>query len=227
MKTPFKVILFDVDNTLLDFNECARQSVKFACKETGLLFEERFMDAFFTINDFLWRQVENGTLTTDRLHEIRFKTIFSAIDVDRDGDEFERLFRLNMKTAAAPVDGALDLLNCLNGKYYIAVASNSAYEQQAARLKKAGMAKFFNGIFVSERLGASKPSEAFFKAILKELPTKNKDEILFVGDSLSADVKGGVDFKIKTCWFNPLGKKTDLPVDFNVSSLSEIKNILL
>ncbi|MDY6367361.1 MAG: YjjG family noncanonical pyrimidine nucleotidase [Clostridia bacterium] len=226
MNSQFKVILFDIDNTLLDFNECAKQSILYACKTTGLKYQPRFINAFHTVNDFLWHQVEDGVLTVKRLHEIRFPTIFSALDVVADGTEFERLFRENMRVAAAPVDGALDVLSYLKNGYYLAVASNSSYEQQKNRLDTAGMSNFFKNFFVSEKLGASKPDKAFFERILVELPTKNKNEILFVGDSLSADMKGGVDFGIKTCWFNKNGEKTDLPVDFIISSLKELKNIL-
>ena len=160
------------------------------------------------------------------MHEIRFKTIFTALDLECDCAEFERLFRENMRTAAVPVKGALDLLNYLKGKYYLAVASNSALNQQLARIGTAGMQNFFDGFFVSERIGASKPDRAFFEGVLKELPTQNKDEILFIGDSVNADMSGGVNFGIKTCWFNPNGKSTDLPVDYTVNSLLQIKNIL-
>ena len=48
-----------------------------------------------------------------------------------------------------------------------------------------------------------------------------------IGDSLSSDIKGGKNAKIKTVWFNPNGLEyDDIVSDFQISSLDEIKPLL-
>lgn len=226
MNNPVKAVLFDIDNTLLDFGECAKDAIIHACLKSGINYEPRMFAAFMPVNDILWRQVEDGFITVERLHEIRFNVIFSALDLPYDGKDFEKLFRLYVKKAAAPVKGAVDVLEYLKDKYFLAVASNSSLSQQYARLEKAGMAKYFDAFFVSDEVGANKPSAEFFSKCLLSLPTKNKDEIMLIGDSLSADIEGGIKFGIKTCWFNFKGEKTSLSPDYIINDLSLLKNIL-
>ena len=46
-----------------------------------------------------------------------------------------------------------------------------------------------------------------------------------VGDSLSADIKGGIDYGLNTCWYNPKKKETYLEPTYIISSLTELINI--
>ena len=56
----------------------------------------------------------------------------------------------------------------------------------------------------------------------------SKDEIVIIGDSLTADIEGGISYGIKTIWFNKYGKNPlkDINSDFTVTSLSDIKSFL-
>ena len=51
---------------------------------------------------------------------------------------------------------------------------------------------------------------------------------LIVGDSLTSDIRGGLNAGIKTCWFNPKRKvgRPDIVPDFEIYSLAELKNLL-
>lgn len=226
MQSSIKAVLIDIDNTLLDFNECAKEAITLSCRDTGVNYEPRFMTAFTAINNILWRQVEDGFLTVGRLHEIRFNVIFSALDLSYDGENFEKLFRAYVKTAAVPMEGAKETLEYLKDKYFLAVASNSSLTQQRARLEKADMSKYFDAFFVSDEIGANKPSTEFFERCIGKLPTKNKKEILLIGDSLTADIGGGINFGIKTCWFNKNGERTSLTPDYTIEKLIDVKKFL-
>lgn len=227
MEKTVKAVLIDIDNTLLDFEECAKESLVNSCRDMSVPYESRFMPAFTAVNNLLWRQVEDRHITVEKLHEIRFRTVFSALDLPYDGKQFEKLFRAYVAQAAVPVENSIEMLEYLKGKYFLAVASNSSLSQQLKRLEKAGMAKYFDDFFVSDRIGANKPSAEFFANCLPHLPTNKKDEIILIGDSLSADIEGGISFGIKTCWFNKGGeKKTSLSPDYVIENLSEIKIIL-
>ena len=222
-----KLVLMDVDNTLLDFEKCAKQSIKDGFFEVGISFRDEMFDVFTEINNDLWHRVEKKELTKDELFKIRWKLIFEALNIDFDGPTFEKIFFSNLSQSIEQVDGATDILRYLSEKYTVCVASNARYDQQENRLQKSGMREYIDKIFVSEKIGFEKPDKAFFDVCFKHYPDIKKDEIIMIGDSLTADIAGGVACNIKTCWFNPKNKTADkIKPDYTVQRLDEIKNLL-
>ncbi len=223
-----KAVLIDIDNTLLDFHKCSDEAMCLAAEEYGITFPENYFETFTKINNSLWEKIEKGELDRQGLFKIRWKLIFDAMEIDADGIAFEETFRGNIKACAIPVDGATEILPYLSEKYHVAVASNSEFAQQEKRLRKAEMLPFIKNIFTSEEIGFAKPSQGFFEACKKELPQFEKEEIILIGDSITADIEGAKNFGFKTCWFN-YKKIPDAEcetADYIVNDLIEIKNIL-
>ncbi|TKJ00066.1 noncanonical pyrimidine nucleotidase, YjjG family, partial [Bacillus cereus] len=56
----------------------------------------------------------------------------------------------------------------------------------------------------------------------------DKSSVLMVGDSLTSDMKGGEDYSIDTCWYNPSLKEngTDVNPTYEVESLLQILEIV-
>ena len=223
-----KAVLIDIDNTLLDFRKCSKESMCLAAEDFGIDFPENYFEIFTEINNGLWEKIEKGELTRQGLFKVRWNLIFEAMGIKADGPAFDELFREYIKKSANPVDGAKEILEYLSEKYYVCVASNSAFEQQKARLDKAGMLPYIKEIFTSEEIGFAKPSTEFFEACVNGHSSFGKDEIMLIGDSITADIEGGKKFGLKTCWFN-FDKKPDAvcdSADFIVDDLLQIKNIL-
>lgn len=223
-----RIILLDVDNTLLDFNKCSAASIQEGFREFGLTYRPEMFPVFLDINDRLWYEIEQGRLTREGLHNIRFPWIFDKLGIDADGVAFERRYAQLLHESHIPVDGAPELLEYLSGTYDLYVASNASEEQQAHRLRLAGMLRYFKGMFVSQEIGAPKPSRAFFERCMERLGDPPKEEVLLIGDSLTADMQGGVDFGLRTCWYNHnhLPRDTAPPVDYTVDHLREIMELL-
>lgn len=223
-----KAVLLDVDGTLLDFDACARESAMRACEELGVPHTDA-MDALFAeVNGDLWRRVERGELTVEGVYAIRWNRIFQGLGIDRDGPAFEARFLTHLAQSACPVPGALETVEYLAGRYLLCVASNAPYEQQRGRLDRAGLLPWFRHLFISQRLGAAKPSEAFFRACLDRLPGVGPGEVLMVGDSLTADIAGCGPLGIRSCWFNPKGSpgSPDAVPDYEIRRLEELRRIL-
>ena len=222
-----KAVLLDIDNTILDFHEGARSAMLSAANEWGIVFPENYFETFLTINNALWHRIEQGDLTREELFKIRWPSIFDALGIDANGIEFEKDFRANLMYAAEPVTGAKAMLDYLYGKYPIYAATNSLYAQQTARLTKAGFMDYFSGMFVSEKIGAQKPSQVFYCHCIKSLALE-PDEIIMIGDSLNADIGGAKQAGIVTCWFNFEGapRESGEIADYIIDSLDEIKKIL-
>lgn len=223
-----KAVLVDIDNTLLHFDKCADKSMRLAFEEFNITPPTDLLSVFTPINDELWRQIEKGTLTKEGLHKIRFVKVLKAMNIDFDGLVFEQRFRHHLKYSAEKVDGADRLMQYLKKKYFVALASNGHAEQQKLRLNISGLDKYADALFLSGDIGYEKPSAKFFEKALSSCPTNNKNEVMIIGDSLSADIKGGVDFGIKTCWFNLKNQKANDQIipDYTVNNLVEIENIL-
>lgn len=222
-----KVVLIDIDNTLLDFNACAKQAMMQASKEMNVNLPDNVLDTFLPINNSLWARIEQGSLTLDGLHQIRWNMVFSALGIKGDGPSFEKLFKKNLFYTAVKVQGATEMLEYLSQKYILCVASNGPYEQQEYRLNKAGLLKYISKIFVSERANVSKPSPMFFEYCFSQLDGFEPKDVLMIGDSLSADIEGAKKYGMATCWFDYYKTENTSPfADYKISNLSDIKTIL-
>lgn len=224
-----KAVFLDIDNTILDFDEYVRESMITGFKEFNLKPYEPWMYDTFTIeNGKLWHKLEKGELDFETLLKIRWNIIFKAIGIDFDGVTFEAYFRKFLNTSAIPVDDAYELLEFLKEKYIICIASNGPFEQQTQRLSIAKMDEYIDFYFISGKIGHSKPSKEFFKAAFSDLNQSREDKILpeetiILGDSLTADIKGGNEYGIKTIFYSrkPNPVINDIVPDKIVYSLKE------
>lgn len=128
---------------------------------------------------------------------------------------------------AKEVDGAYDLLQYLSNKYEVFLTSNAPYDQQWNRLKIADMLKYVKKIYASEKVGYSKPNKRFFDHCMNDIGITNKNEIMIIGDSYTADVQGGINSQIETIWFDRYTKEENYSLaTYKIHSLYEIMNIL-
>ena len=221
-----KAVFIDIDGTLLDFEACVEESMRFGLIERGIEYKDEMLDTFHRINNGLWRDLEDGKLTFEELLAIRWKTVFEALGIELDGPEFERYFRARLHESAIPMAGSFEMLEYLSGKYRLFGASNGPHEQQVQRMEKAGMAKYFEEIFTSGKIGAEKPSGEFFEYCFEKSGDIKPEESVMLGDSLTSDMKGGFDFGMETIWLNLNGKEKTECVNYEIKSLDEVKNIL-
>lgn len=221
------VVFIDIDDTLLDFTKCANDAIKSACNKFGVPYTTTLVDTFHPINLDLWHRLEKKEVTKEKLFDTRFQIVFDKLGIKADGIAFETVFRENFHESAILVDGARDLLEYLRSKYKVYVASNASMHQQTNRMKKAELDGYIDGYFVSEEIGFPKPQKEFFDACFKALPDVKPQDVVMIGDSLSADIKGACEYGLKTIWYNHRNEPTsDVKCDYIVSRLSEVKNIL-
>ena len=225
-----KAILLDVDNTLLDFNLCAQESLKEAMEQCGIAYEDGMYPVFERENNQIWKELEQGLLTREELHVQRFARVLRALHLEEcaDSTAVEDVFQKCVGESAVPVTGAPELVQYLAEKYPLYVASNARQFRQVKRLEKAGMMPYIREVFSSEKMGANKPAKAFFDGCMASLPGVKAEECMIIGDSLSADIEGGMAYGMKTIWYNhdKLPVPDNCPADFVVNSLEEITDIL-
>lgn len=224
-----KAVFIDIDDTLLDFGKCAKYSMSESYKDFGLKFDDYMFPVFERINAGLWEQIEKGEITKNELYGKRWITVLGTFGITHiDGNEFEEHFTRHLSESAEKVHGAEELLKYLSSKYKIYAASNGPHEQQLKRLKKAELLQYFTDVFTSELLGVQKPEVAFFDACFGKIGNINNSEAVLIGDSLHADISGGIKCNMKTIWFNKKNSGTadGIHPAYTVNSLAEIKQII-
>ena len=229
-----KVILLDIDDTLLSFQGYVREGMKSGFEAFGIgPYEEEMLSVFHQVNSRLWHKLEEGTLSFEELKKIRWNLVFEALGIQADGVKFEEYFRDRLFDSAIPEDGAKELLEYLKGKYILCAASNGPFLQQKNRLKIGGMEPYFSYLFISEEIGFSKPSREYFEVCLQRLNQGEgteiaPDEVVMVGDSLSSDIAGGKNYGLQTIFYNRKNQvlPRELQPDFSVKTLREIQSIL-
>ena len=134
-----KAVFIDIDNTLLDFNKCALWSMKKSFEDYNLNFKEQMFDTFNLVNNRLWLEIEKGKLTKEELYACRWNMIFAILGIDVDGVQFENVFYSYLTESAEPVDGALETLKYLSGKYIVCVKCTTTFAN--AKFPKNGTAE--------------------------------------------------------------------------------------
>lgn len=225
-----KAVLIDVDNTLLDFDACSKLAMVQSFESIGHPLPEHLFEVFHQVNTDLWEQMQKSEIDLETLYRIRWNLIFSKLNVSIDGVAFERNFLEKLAESGIAVKGAYDILDYLSKKYTICIGSNAPYGQQMKRLEKADMLKYMQHVFISEKIGFEKPSRHFFEFCLHTLGGICPEEVMMIGDSVSADMEGAKSVGLKTCWYNHNHIQAPLPskdvADFMVDDLRAIMDIL-
>ena len=225
-----RAILWDIDNTLLSFHESARVALK-RCFEIFSLGEctDEMINEYHAINDRYWNLLEAGEMTKSEILVGRFREFFSNHGLDVSvAEAFNDEYQFRLSDEIVFCDGAPDVLLQLRGRYIQCAASNGTKVSQTLKLKKSGLDRIMDRIYISEDLGFEKPRREYFDAVLADLSPLEPREIIMVGDSLTSDMRGSHDYGLVTCWYNPGGtvNNTGMLFDHEIRHLSEVPAIL-
>jgi len=195
-------LLFDVDNTILNFDAAEEVALANILQKYGpTLDQERLHATYHKINRSMWQAFERGEMTREDLLNTRFFETFYIFDIVVDGEVLAQEYQAMLAEGHELVEGALEVLQALADmpKY---IVTNGVGTTQHKRLHDADLAKYFNAIYVSEEVGYHKPQIEFFDHVFAHSPEIDRAHTLIIGDSLTSDIQGGIVAGIDTCWFN-------------------------
>ena len=196
-------ILFDADNTLLDFDAAERKALAENLTEYGIEPSSETVQKYREINEGLWRQLEKGQIRRDKLVSERFTRFLKEIGAAGNGAEMNRFYLDKLASHPDLMPGnVLDVLRELAEVATLAIVTNGFDRVQGRRVKESGVAEWMEEVFVSERLESEKPNRKIFDAALRTLGVENREHVLVVGASLSSDIQGGINAGLDTCWLN-------------------------
>lgn len=224
----YKYLIFDLDDTLLDFQDTERKSLEIIFNKYNIPFEEETIMNYKTINKNLWNQLEKGLISKDDVLSQRFEQFFKLYGYEVQGMAIEREYRNCLNIGHKLIPGALKTLTDLKKLGFIIFAgTNGVVETQKQRLNDSNLVGYFDDIFISEEIGFEKPNPEFFKAIFDKHASITKENTLMIGDSLSSDIQGAINLGLDSIWFNPSKQKaSSIKPTYEITDLSEILPII-
>lgn len=192
------IFLIDMDETLLDFPHAERENLRNALTRYGIGFDEARFARFHKINDDLWKLLERGGITREELKLRRFELLFGEFGIHARADEVAKTYFDGFPELCFPYEGAADFLRELASRGRVYIATNGGAHIQRRHIELAGFSPYLTDVFISEEMGADKPSQAFADGAASRIAGFERSRAVWIGDSLTSDMlcaeKMGVDF---------------------------------
>lgn len=226
-----KAILWDIDGTLLNFKEAEKCAIRkcFSVFKLGECTDE-MIARYSTINDKYWKSLERGEITKQEVLHNRFEEFFQRENIMfHDIEAFNQHYQIYLGDTVFFNDNCLEMVKEFQGQIKQYAVTNGTYIAQERKLKRSGLDKVFDDVFISEQIGIDKPNKAFFDAVWEKVGRYQSDEVIIIGDSLTSDMQGGVNAGILCCWYNPNRdvNNSGLEIQYEIQNLQQVKEIIV
>jgi 2-haloacid dehalogenase len=226
----YQWILFDADNTLFDFDRAAAEALRQTIEAHGHAFESHHVESYGAVNARYWQAFERGEIDQATLRVERFAEFLRSVSIHSvAARDFSVDYEVNLGGCSYLLEGAEAILETLRPHVEMALITNGLQNVQRPRLANSPIARFFADTIISEEVGAAKPDPRIFAIAFERMGSPEPSQVLIVGDSLSSDIKGGSDFGIDTCWYNPQRQPLDpeIPTTYQIETLHELAAICI
>lgn len=165
----YKVILFDVDDTLLDFPETERHALHNAFVQFGMpTGYTDYLASYKEISNGLWRDLENKMITLSELAVDRFRQLFALHNIEVDAQQFSDVYLENLGKEVHLIEGAVQLCENLQD-CKLGIITNGYTKVQQSRIGNSPLCNFFDHIIISEEVGHQNQHVRFLIMHLKSL----------------------------------------------------------
>ncbi len=211
----YEMLIFDLDDTLINNNENVRYAFKKMTEVLGYTYSDEMFNEWQKFDKKFWLDFYHGKLEIPYNKEderfvpfvqsLRYKQFF-APDLSMEKSlEINHKFIDWLKETVVPEEGCFETLEYLHQKgYRLVVATNGANQAIESKLRKINCIQFIDETFSADMTKecVTKPNPVYFEELLDYLDYHDKDKILLIGDSLHSEVQGGINAEIDTCWYN-------------------------
>ena len=220
-------LFLDLDDTILDFHKAERIALSKTIRDFGVEPTDEILELYHRLNKWHWEQLELGKMTRAEVLVNRFGVLFEQLGRTVDAAACAKVYEKNLSVGHYFLPGAEEAVDRLSKKYRLFLASNGTASVQKGRMTSANLYRFFERVFVSQEIGHNKPSREYFSACFAEIPGFDITKAMMVGDSLSSDIKGGINAGLKTVWVNPRHEDCgSIQPDHEIEALSQLEGLL-
>jgi len=225
----YNLVLFDADGTLFDYNRAEETALKKAFAYHNYPYSHDALERYREINNSMWKKFEKGAIDLASLQKERFEILLGERNLKADVRAFNSIYLELLSEGSHLNDGAFEVCSELSRHCILAIATNGTSTAQIRRVKNSSIAPYIKHIVVSDHAGYQKPQQGFFNYAFDMCSHKEKETAIMVGDSLSADMRGGISFGISTCWYNPdgVGREGVQGIDYEIRDLRELINLIV
>ena len=222
------IFLVDADDTILDFYKASSNALVNAFVESGLGWKEEYAPLYSAFNDGLWEKLERKEITRTELIKTRFPLFLASLGLPDVGEAFNGYYLNHLATHPIYVEGAEAFLAELKKRGRVFIVTNGTEFIQKSRFRISGLGDSVDGVFISDTIGYDKPAKEYTDYVLSHIQDFDKERAVWIGDSLSADIKAANDAGIASIWFNRKGKSKNgkAEPDYEAASFSKILEIL-
>ncbi|MGI9222807.1 MAG: YjjG family noncanonical pyrimidine nucleotidase [Woeseiaceae bacterium] len=224
----YTTFLLDLDHTLFDTDASEVAAFEQTMLSANIEQPDRYLQAYQKINLDLWAAVERGEMKPDLLRTLRFERLVMAFELDADPEQLSDDYVTGLGAYGDLYDGAREVLEALSEQVSLGMVTNGLGEVQRSRIARLGLDEYFDAVAISAEIGAAKPDAAIFDLVFASLAASNPESAVMVGDNLSADIAGGANYGIATCWYNPNGRSTNGAhrIDHEIADLQDLLGLI-
>lgn len=224
----YETLLLDADGTLLDFEKAEARGIEQTMKRHGLPFDKDILALYSRINKKCWEEFEQGLLTKEALLLARFYRLFDTLGIDADAETVRRTYQSELGKGAYLLDGAYEICERLAQTHDLYILTNGVSAIQYSRFSLSGLDRIVKDIFVSEEIGCQKPQTEYFERVFARIPGFCRSKALMVGDSLTADIQGGINAGVDVCWVNAKGLSAPegMQITYEIRDIRDLMQIV-
>ena len=233
----YTYLIFDVDDTLLDFYAAFSTAQKDIADKLGIEMSEEYRKTDEALGWKAWD--ECGLNRTDdedvqkNYHKYYFEYIkkhfayLSEAYGRACGEQELTDCYLNSVSSSKVLKEAdtLSVYEQLSKKYKLILATNGLEKMQKERLT--AFLPYTYRLYISEEIGFIKPTKEFFNHILTDLKCR-PNACIIIGDSITNDIIGAKAVGMDVCYYNPKHKPVpdNVSVDYEIDTISALTQIL-
>ena len=234
----YKYLIFDVDDTLLDFYPAFSTAQRNIAEKLEI---EPSKEYFETDEKCGWKAWEESGLDKTEEKDVQenyhvyyyqylrrhFEYLSETYEKVCDVQELVDCYLKSISSSKEMKEpDTLSVYVKLSEKYKLVLATNGIERVQKERLSD--FLPYTHRLYISEKIGFIKPTEKFYNYIMNDLKCKS-EECLMIGDSITNDMAGAKAIGMDVCYYNPKSKRKpeNVFVDYEVNSIQDLVHILL
>lgn len=234
----YKYLIFDVDDTLLDFLPAFATAQRNIALKLGINPSKEYLETYEKCN---WKAWEESRLDKTEEKEIQenyhvyyyqylrkhFEYLLEVYRYVCDVQELVNCYLRSISSSKVMKESdTLSVYAKLSKKYKLVLATNGIERVQKERLSD--FLPYTHKLYISEKIGFIKPTENFYNYVINDLKCDIKD-CLMIGDSISNDIVGAKAIGVDVCYYNIKGKRKpeNVLADYEIKHINDLVHILL